>query len=148
MCCARQFFFVFLIYKYISDLSFLFACYFSCIQGNGCLHCKHTYFYIEVLAVLLYMWKEYFLISSLSLLWCYDTIVMFLTREFPSVGLLLQTVFYRTMSILRGMVFISCSSWNLLLYFQVKNTKSISPLTMALTNNFHLTSSELPLIFV
>jgi len=47
----------------------LFACSFSCIQGNGCLHCKHTYFYTEVLASLLYMSEKHCLIFLFMSSW-------------------------------------------------------------------------------
>jgi hypothetical protein len=29
-------------------LNFMSDCFFTCIQGNDCLHCKHTYFHTEV----------------------------------------------------------------------------------------------------
>ena len=93
-------------------------CSYSGIQGNGCLHCKHTYFYTEVLAALLYTWGKNFLwfcclCPLVHLVWttsCFDlmlhndTVVKFLTCEFPSVGLLLQMAFYKIMPTLRGTV--------------------------------------------
>lgn len=96
--------------EYISDLSFMFARPCFCIQGNGCLHCKHTYFYTEVLTAILYMCFFSVCVqmiqtsSPFDFMLHNDTVVEFLTHVFPSVGLLLQMVFYKIMSILRGMV--------------------------------------------
>lgn len=96
---------------YISDLSFMFARCFSCIQGNGCLHCEHTYFYTEVLVhvgKILFDFSVYVqLIQTSSCFDCMlhnDTSVKFLTCEFPSVVLLLQMVCYKIMFILRRTV--------------------------------------------
>lgn len=92
-------------------------CSYSCTQGNGCLHCKYTYFYTEVLTALLYTWEKNFfgfavyvhlsnwfgLLVAL-ILYFIMTVVKFLICEFPSVGLLLQMVFYKIMATLRGTV--------------------------------------------
>lgn len=58
-------------------------CSYSCTQGNGCLHCKYTYFYTEVLAALLYTWGKNFLwfcclCPLVQLVWttsCFDLIL-------------------------------------------------------------------------